>query len=195
MTDESLSALLVKEVGEDLLSLEFNDETDIIKTLKHFGNTSAFLNALISSSSANISFLLQAAQKLEEKRRVFNDGRTQNSDGHCGNTFGLSSLSLGSGGFTPPTQVSFSNSTNDNVSVLSSGTTHTFEGKGSSLETEVRLDTVEEEEESADVETEAGCDGSNKVATEESKSNREDTGCAQSQSGLVDVEDASASQM
>jgi len=121
----------------------------------------------------------------------------QLSAGRSGNTLGLSNLSIGGSSNPPTSHVSFSNKTNDDISVLSGGTIHTSQGKGSSLKTEVPLDAVEEGEESTDVETEAASDESNKVGSDESKSNSnsEDTECAQSQFGVVEVEDASASQM
>jgi hypothetical protein len=143
---------------------------------------------------------MEARGELMKKRGLFDKARMQHPAGHCGNTLGLKNLSIG-GSINPPSHVSFSDMTNDDISMLSGGTMHTSQsqGKGSSRKTEVPLGlglgTVEEGEETTDVETETASDESNKVGTDESKSNSDDTECAQSQFGVVEVEDASASQM
>jgi hypothetical protein len=198
-TDDFLSAQLKNQAGADLRTFDFTDETDVPSTLKCFGQSEEYLTALIGTATANLSLFVPALSELKEQRRIFDEGRVQLSAGRSGNTLGLSNLSIGGSSNPPTSHVSFSNKTNDDISVLSGGTIHTSQGKGSSLKTEVPLDAVEEGEgeESTDVETEAASDESNKVGTDESKSNSnsEDTECAQSQFGVVEVEDASASQM
>jgi len=190
LSKESLSALLTNEVGCDIRFVEFNDKTDISRTLTLFGQSEACINNLLEVAASDIAILHEAQQKLSEQRRDFDKGRMQYSAGHCGNTLGLASLSLGGGSTKPPTHVvSFSNKTNDDVSVLSGGTINESQGKESSLKSEKRLDTVEEAVETTDAETKVASDESNKVAT------GEDTKCARSQSKVVEVEDASASQI
>ncbi len=199
-TDELFSAHMENEVGADLRHFQTTRNTDIPSTLRLFGQSQEYIETLVVTASKNLSFLMEARGELMKKRGLFDKARMQHPAGHCGNTLGLKNLSIG-GSINPPSHVSFSDMTNDDISMLSGGTMHTSQsqGKGSSRKTEVPLGlglgTVEEGEETTDVETETASDESNKVGTDESKSNSDDTECAQSQFGVVEVEDASASQM